>query len=81
MGSKGGIHMIANSDWPLDSLLRERGADMAYRVTPGTDRVSVDGRDGNSTCHFEAMLPAQAAFAMLNARPVSYTFAQAALAA
>jgi hypothetical protein len=81
MGAQGGITMIANSDWPLDSLLREHGAGMAYRVKPGTDRVSVDGVDGNSSCHFEAPLPAQTAYFMLNAMPVSYNFAQYALAA
>jgi hypothetical protein len=81
MGAQGGITMIADSDWPLDSLLREHGAGMAYRVKPGKDRVSVDGQDGNSSCHFEAVSPAQAAVFMLNAMPVSYTLAQHALAA
>jgi hypothetical protein len=81
MGAQGGITMIANSDWPLDSLIREHGAGMAYRVTPGTDRVSVDGRDGKSSCHFEAASPTQAAVFMLTARPISYTLGQLALAA
>lgn len=81
MGAHGGVTLIANSDWPLDSLLRERGAGMAYRVKPGTGRVSVEGVDGTSSCHFEAIAPAQAAIFMLNAMPVSYTLAQPALAA
>ena len=81
MGARGGITMIASSDWPLDSLLREHGEGMAYRVTPGTNRVSVDGVDGNSSCHFEAVAPKQAALFMLNAMPISYNLALPALAA
>lgn len=81
MGAQGGITLIADSDWPLDSLLRERGAGMAYRVKPGANKVSVDGVDGNTSCHFEAIAPARAAMFMLNAMPVSYTLAQPALAA
>jgi len=81
MGSKGGIRIIADSDWPLESLLRERGADMGYRVKSGVDRVSVDGREGNKTCRFESACPAQTARMLLNAAPYSYTFAQPALAA
>ncbi len=78
MGAEGGIRLIADSDWPLDSLLREHGAGMAYRVTPGTDRVSVDGRDGKSRCHFESASSAQTARLMLNSVPPSYSFAMAA---
>ena len=81
MGGEGGIRMIADSDWPLDSLLREHGAGMAYRVKPGADRVRVDGQDGKSSCHFEAASPARAALFMLNAMPACYSFAQPALAA
>ena len=81
MGAQGGVTMIADSDWPLDSLIRERGAGMAYRIKPGTDRVSVDGADGTSTCHFEAMSPMDKARFVLNSFPVSYSFVQPALAA
>ncbi len=81
MGAEGGIRMIADSDWPLDSLLREHGAGMAYRVQPGSDRVSVDGRDGMRSCHFESASSVQTARLMLNSVPASYSFAQAALAA
>ena len=81
MGSGCGIHLVANSDWPLDSLRREYGADMAYRVQTTSDRVSVDGRDGSRTCHFESESPARIARMLLNATPVCYTYAQHALAA
>lgn len=81
MGAEGGITLIADSDWPLDSLLRERGAGMAYRIKPGTDRVSVDGVNGTSTCHFEALSPKETARFVLNSFPISYTFVQPALAA
>ena len=81
MGAEGGITMIANSDWPLDSLLRENGGGTAYRIKPAADRVIVDGREGSSTCHFEAMSPTETARLVLNAFPVSYTFVQPALAA
>ena len=33
VGYDGAIQMCVNSDWPLDSLARERGARAAYRVT------------------------------------------------
>ncbi len=81
MGAQGGITLIADSDWPLDSLLRERGADMAYRIKPGTDRVSVDGVSGTSTCRFEALSAKETARFVLNSFPISYTFVQSALAA
>ena len=81
MGGEGGIRMIADSDWPLDSLLREHGAGMAYRVKPGTDRVTVDGQDGTRSCRFETPSLLQTARLMLNSVPASYSFAQAAIAA
>ncbi len=61
LGVDGGIRMVAGSDWPLESLQREYGARMAYRVTPHADRVSVDGVGQTRTCHFETAAPAQTA--------------------
>lgn len=69
LSTKGGVHMVMNSDWPLESLQREHGAERAYRVSGGTDRVQVDGRDGLRTCHFESVAPAQAARLLSNAVP------------
>lgn len=72
LGTKGGIRIIAESDWPLETLQREHGAELAYRVTGEPDRVSVDGRDGVRTCHFETTSPAQVARMLLNAAPRAY---------
>ena len=33
VGPEGGIHMVADSDWPLESLARHHGARAGYRVT------------------------------------------------
>lgn len=71
-----GIRMIADSDWPLDSLQREYGANTAYRVSTSEGRVKVDGNQGNRTCHFEATPPAQVAHFLLNTAPAWHTFPQ-----
>jgi len=81
IGSEGGIHMVADSDWPLESLQREHGARMAYRVSPATGRVAVDGRDGSRTCHFESEAPSRAARLLLNANPCWHEFALPQIAA
>jgi len=69
IGPEGAIRIVSDSDWPLESLRREHGARMAYRVSPNADRVSVDGRDGARTCHLETSAPARAARFLLNAAP------------
>ena len=33
ISAEGGIRMVADSDWPLDSLQAHHGAGMAYRVS------------------------------------------------
>ena len=81
MGAQGGVTMLADSDWPLDSLLREHGAGMAYRIKPGTDRVTVEGMDGSNRCHFEALSAREKARFVLNSFPISYTLVNPALAA
>jgi hypothetical protein len=81
MGAQTGIHILADSDWPLENLMRERGAQMAYRVSAVKNRVIVDGCDENRTCHVESTPPAQAARMLLNAFPSYYNFTQPALAA
>ena len=75
LGGPGGIHIVADSDWPLDSLQREYGAKAAYRVNGGDRGVTVDGRDGQHTCHLESASIAQMARALLNAAPCSNQFA------
>lgn len=79
LGVEGGIRIIADSDWPLESLQREHGAQMAYQVRTAADHVSVDGRDGLRSCHFETAAPARIAHSLLNAVPCCYSFAQPAL--
>jgi hypothetical protein len=69
IGMEGGIRIVADSDWPLDSLQREHGARMAYRLSPTQGRISVDGREGSRTCHLEADPPARTARFLLNAQP------------
>src|ERR1700730_5094552 len=70
-----GIRMIADSDWPLESLQLHHGAEMAYRVRQRTITVRVEGRAGSRTCLFETEKPEQAARALLNATPVCHWMA------
>jgi hypothetical protein len=65
----GGIRMIANSDWSLGALQREHGAKLAYRVSNVDGRVTVDGREGQRTCHMEATSAYKTAQFLLNAMP------------
>jgi hypothetical protein len=66
---RGGIHMIANSDWSLGALQEEHGAQLAYRVSQVDGRVVLDGRDGQRSCHMEALAPSKAAQFLLNSMP------------
>jgi len=73
IGAGGGIHMIASSDWPLDSLQAHHGAAMAYRVSHDRDAVRVEGRSGASKCLIESPKPDQVARLLLGAcSPSSY---------
>lgn len=66
IGQDGGIHMIADSDWPLDSLALDRGAKSAYRVTGGYNAsVRVEGREGLHRCIMETANPASTARLLL----------------
>jgi hypothetical protein len=62
---EGGIRMVADSDWPLDSLQAEYGAKMAYRVSQDAAVVRVEGRAGSRTCLFETEKPERAARLLL----------------
>lgn len=66
IGYDGAIRMVAGSDWPLDSLSREHGARMAYRVSQESNRLRVEGWAGSRTCLFEAAKPDGAARLLLN---------------
>lgn len=70
--AEGGIHMVADSDWPLDSLQSHHGAKMAYRVSQNGSVVRVEGRENSRTCVFETVKPERAARILLNRTPVSW---------
>jgi len=63
----GQLHMIAGSDWPLDRLAAEQGAQRAYRVSESPDGVSVDGCQGDRTCRLTSQPPALTARRLLSA--------------
>lgn len=57
--AEGGIHMLAGSDWPLDSLQSHHGARMVYRISQKASGVQVEGRSGSRICRLEAANPAR----------------------
>src|SRR4029077_2241272 len=65
IGPEGGLHIISESDWPLDSLAWHHGARMAYRVSQRDGAVRVEGRDGSRTCLLESESAAKTARLML----------------
>lgn len=65
----GGIHMVAGSEWSLQSLEAHHGARMAYRVSQRDGRVQLEGRAGVRTCLFEAGKPNGAARLLLANTP------------
>lgn len=50
----GAIRMIADSDWPLDSLAIEQGARAAYRVSESRGNLKVEARSGLRTCTLQS---------------------------
>lgn len=50
IGRAGEISLVMNSDWPLESLERDRGAAEAYRISAQGDRLIVEGRAGGRAC-------------------------------
>ena len=69
ISADGAIRMIAESDWPLDSLQAHNGARMVYRVRNENSKLRVEGRAGSRTCLFETAKPGRAAHLLLNCRP------------
>ena len=65
----GGIQMLADSDWPLESLQAHRGARMVYRVSQQDRNVRLEGRAGSRTCLFETAKPDGAARSLLADKP------------
>jgi hypothetical protein len=68
IGQDGAIRMIAESDWPLDSLAWHHGAQSAYRVSERGGAVRVEGREGSRTCLMQSTAPAETARRLLSAR-------------
>jgi len=54
IGQEGSIRLIAESDWPLDSLQAHHGAQMVYRVGQRQETVRLEGREGGRTCLLES---------------------------
>jgi hypothetical protein len=67
--ARGGIRMIANSDWSLGALQWEHGAQRAYRLSNVNGRLILDGREGCHSCHMEAASLSKTAQFLLNATP------------
>jgi hypothetical protein len=65
IGQDGGIRMIVDSDWPLDSLAQHHGAKMAYRVSERRGSVRVEGREGSRMCLLESAKPVHVARRLL----------------
>ena len=79
--AEGTIRMLADSDWPLDSLQSHHGAKMAYRVSQSASVVRVEGRAGSRTCLFETLKPERAARLLLNSSPSYWTGSRLLVAA
>ena len=62
---EGGIRVVADSEWPLESLQAHHGAQMAYRVSERRGTVRVEGREGSRTCLLESARPAHVARLLL----------------
>ena len=45
VGSQGAIHMVSGSDWPLEALRFQHGANQAYRVIHKDDEIQVECKD------------------------------------
>ncbi|MBN8733598.1 MAG: hypothetical protein J0L64_23900 [Acidobacteria bacterium] len=72
--STGQLHLIAESDWPLDRLAAEQGALRAYRVSHTAGGLSVDGCQGPRTCRLTSQPPSAIARRLLSA-PALYLLA------
>ncbi len=65
---EGGLRLVSDSDWPLDSLALHHGAATAYRITAHRGNVRVEGREGGCRCMLESESPTRTARLMLAAR-------------
>jgi hypothetical protein len=77
ISSAGGVRMIVDSDWSLESLQTHHGAQMAYRVSQQETTVRVEGRAGWQTCLLKTAKPDGVARLLLGS-PNYYPIAGAA---
>jgi hypothetical protein len=54
IGQDGGIRMVMNTDWPLESLQAHHGASAAYRISRTGSQVRVEGKSRTSSCVLES---------------------------
>lgn len=69
IGAGGEIHLIVDSDWPLQRLAAERGAPMAYRVTRRNGQIAISGQHGHTTCWMQTTAPKPRFLALLRDQP------------
>ena len=67
VGRECGLRIIAGSDWPLDSLGRVHGAEMAYRLSRSNSGIQLEGKTQGRRCVLETARPAYAARLLLGA--------------
>ena len=65
LGQDGSLKMIADSDWPLDSLVGHLGARSAYRVSQSDGRLRVEGQEGGRRCLLQSVSPTETARRLL----------------
>jgi hypothetical protein len=70
----GALRMLAANNWPLESLAREQGAQMAFRVTRTGAGTRVEGCQGLRTCSFTSE-PSAASMQRILAGPALYQLA------
>jgi hypothetical protein len=69
VGGESGIHIVTESDWPLESLRLHHGAGAAYRVADRAGRVTVEGSSASLHCRLEQDTPRRVARELLGIRP------------
>ena len=53
----GSIQLLADCDWPLESLASHHGARAVYRVAEVKGKIQVEGRAGLRTCLLQSVSP------------------------
>lgn len=73
----GGIRIVADSDWPIESLRAHHGAQMVYRVSQRETSVCLEGRAGSKTCLFQTEKPERVVRRLLGTEQRQYTLLSA----